>query len=147
VVAVAVDVGQGGDFEVIRQRALGAGAVAAQLGTALLRSRESGASRIHKAALGDPAFTGTAMTRAFSGRRARGLVNGFMRAHPGAPSAYPQINNATRALRREALRRHDPDAVNLWAGVGYRLAEERPAGDIIAAIGLAVESEGAKKIP
>jgi nitronate monooxygenase len=123
--------------------AVRAGAVAAQLGTALLRSPECGASTTYKAALGDPAFTGTAMTRAFSGRRARGLVNGFMLAHPGAPSAYPQINNATRALRREALRRHDPDAINLWAGVGYRQAEERPAGEIITAIGRGMESEGA----
>jgi nitronate monooxygenase len=121
---------------------LGAGAVAAQLGTALLRSPESGASGIYKAALGDPAFATTAMTRAFSGRRARGLVNGFMQAHPGAPSAYPQINNATRALRREAVRRHDAQAINLWAGTGHRLAEDRPAGDIIASIGRAAEPGG-----
>jgi nitronate monooxygenase len=123
--------------------AIGAGAVAAQLGTALLRSPECGASVLHKDALADPAFEATAMTRSFSGRRARGLVNGFMRAHPGAPSAYPQINNATRALRGEAVRRHDSDAVNLWAGTGYRRAEERPAGDIINSIGQAAESGGA----
>jgi nitronate monooxygenase len=117
--------------------AIRAGAVAAQLGTALLRSPESGASGLHKSALADPAFAAMAMTRAFSGRRARGLVNGFMRAHNDAPSAYPQINNATRALRAEAVRRQDPEAVNLWAGTGYRRAEERPAGDIITAIGQA----------
>ena len=112
-----------------------AGAVGASLGTALLRAPESGAHAIHKAALADPAFTGTALTRAFSGRRARGLVNGFMRAHPDAPSGYPYINNATRALRRAAVDRHDPHAINLWAGQGFRLAEERPAADIVARIG------------
>jgi nitronate monooxygenase len=112
-----------------------AGANAAVLGTALLRTPESGASAIHKAALGDPGFAGTALTRAFSGRRARGLVNGFMRAHPDAPSGYPYINNATRALRRAALDRHDPHGINLWAGQGFRLAEERPAADIVARIG------------
>jgi nitronate monooxygenase len=122
--------------------AIGAGAAAVQVGTALLRSPECGASEMYKAALVDPAFAATAMTRSFSGRRARGLVNGFMRAHPGAPSAYPQINNATRALRREAARRGDPDAVNLWAGTGHRRAEERPAGDIIASIGQAAAEAG-----
>jgi nitronate monooxygenase len=122
-----------------------AGAAGAVLGTALLRSPESGAHAIHKAALADPAFTGTALTRAFSGRRARGLVNGFMRAHPDAPSGYPYINNATRALRRAALDRHDPHGINLWAGQGFRLAEERPAADIVARIGAgfdAVEGTG-----
>ena len=112
-----------------------AGAVAAQVGTALLRCPESGASEEHKAALADPSFTATSMTRAFSGRRARGLVNDFMRAHPDAPSAYPAINNATRALRRAALARHDPQAINLWAGQGFRLAPDRPAAEVIAAMG------------
>jgi nitronate monooxygenase len=111
-----------------------AGAVAAQLGTALLRCPESGASEMHKAALADPRFTSTSITRAFSGRRARGLVNDFMRAHPDAPSAYPQINNATRALRQAALSRNDPHATNLWAGQGFGLARARPAAEIIAAL-------------
>jgi nitronate monooxygenase len=112
-----------------------AGAVAAQLGTALLRCPESGAPDVHKAALADPRFRGTAITRAFSGRRARGLVNEFMRAHPDAPSAYPHINNATRALRRASVARHDPHGTNLWAGQGFRLARDRPASEIIRSIG------------
>jgi nitronate monooxygenase len=114
--------------------AIRAGATAAVLGTALLRAPESGAYPIHKAALADPAFNGTALTRAFSGRRGRGLVNDFMRAHPDAPTAYPYINNATRELRRAAVGRRDPQGVNLWAGQGFRLAEERPAADIVARI-------------
>jgi nitronate monooxygenase len=120
---------------------IGAGAVAAQVGTALLRCPESGASGLHKSALSDPAFTETAITRAFSGRRARGLLNAFMRAHPDAPSAYPQINNATRALRRAALARHDPETINMWAGQGYRLAQERPAADVITTIGTQFENQ------
>ena len=105
-----------------------AGAVAAQLGTAFLRCPESGAPDVHKAALSDPRFGATAITRAFSGRRARGLVNDFMRAHPDAPSAYPQINNATRALRRESVARGDPQGTNLWAGQGFRLARRTACG-------------------
>jgi nitronate monooxygenase len=117
-----------------------AGAAAAAIGTALLRCPESGAPALHKAALADPAFSTTALTRAFSGRRARGLVNGFMEAHPDAPSAYPQINNATRALRRAAVARDDPHGTNLWAGVGFRLAQDRPAVDLVAAIGSEYEA-------
>jgi nitronate monooxygenase len=111
-----------------------AGAEAAQLGTAFLLSPESGAHATYKAALADPAFTTTAITRAFSGRRARGLLNQFMIEHPAAPSAYPQINSATRPLRAEAARRGDPQRMSLWAGQGFRRAEPRPAGEIIEKI-------------
>jgi nitronate monooxygenase len=111
------------------------GAAAAVLGTALLRCPESGAAEIYKRALVDPRFSRTAVTRAFSGRRARGLVNDFMRAHADAPSAYPHINNATRALRRASVARGDPDGTNLWAGRGFRQAQDRPAAEIIRAIG------------
>lgn len=90
--------------------ALMAGADAAQLGTAFLRSPESGAHATYKDALADPAFTTTAITRAFSGRRARGLVNQFMLDHPSAPRAYPHINGATRPLRADAARVAIPTA-------------------------------------
>src|SRR5206468_11570312 len=64
---------------------LAAGAVAAQCGTAFLRCPESGAHPVHKAALASPRYTTTALTRAFSGRRARGLVNQFILRHADAP--------------------------------------------------------------
>jgi nitronate monooxygenase len=108
-----------------------AGAEAAQIGTAFLRSPESGAHATYKAALADPAFTTTAVTRAFSGRRARGLLNNFMIEHPSAPRAYPQVNGATRPLRAEAARRGDPHHMSLWAGQGFRRAQARPAGEIV----------------
>jgi nitronate monooxygenase len=110
---------------------LAAGAVAAQCGTAFLRSPESGAHPVHKAALADPRFTATALTRAFSGRPARGLVNRFMLEHAGAPAAYPEINNATRALRAAAAAKGDAQRMSLWAGQGYRAAADRPAADIL----------------
>jgi nitronate monooxygenase len=110
---------------------LAAGATAAQMGTAFLRSDESGAHPLYKDALASPEFTTTALTRAFSGRRARGLVNRFMSEHPSAPRAYPQINSATRPLRAEAARRGDPHGMSLWAGQGYRRADARPAAEIV----------------
>ncbi|MFC3996836.1 nitronate monooxygenase [Nocardiopsis sediminis] len=117
------------------RRMLSAGATAVQLGTAFLRTPESGASQTHKDALADPLFTGTAVTRAFSGRRARSLVNRFLRTHDGiAPGAYPQIHHLTGPLRAAAARAGDADALHLWAGTGYRSAAECPAADIVAAI-------------
>ena len=110
---------------------LAAGAVAAQCGTAFLRCPESGAHPLHKAALADPRYTTTALTRAFSGRWARGLVNEFVRHYAGAPPGYPEINNATRPLRAAAAAKGDPERMSLWAGQGYRSATDRPAGEIV----------------
>jgi nitronate monooxygenase len=108
-----------------------AGAVAAQAGTAFLRCPESGTSPAHQQALTDTRFTSTALTRAFSGRRARSLVNRFMREHEGAPAAYPEVNNATRPLRTAATAAGDADHMSLYAGVGYRRAAALPAGEIV----------------
>jgi nitronate monooxygenase len=110
---------------------LAAGATMVQLGTAFLRCTESGAHPVHKAALADPRFTTTAVTRAFSGRRARSLENEFVRSHQSAPAAYPNINHVTGPLRAAAAAVGDPDHMSLYAGTGFRLAEVAPAGDIV----------------
>ncbi|MGK5629753.1 nitronate monooxygenase [Streptomyces sp. URMC 123] len=111
---------------------LAAGAVAAQLGTAFLACPESGADPLHKRALTDPRFPGTELTRAFSGRPARGLVNRFLRDHgPYAPAGYPQVHHLTTPLRRAAARAGDPEAMALWAGQGHRLARDLPAGRLV----------------
>jgi nitronate monooxygenase len=104
---------------------------AVQCGTAFVRCPESGAHPVYKAALGDARFTETRVTRAFSGRPARGLVNQFVRDHDDAPAAYPEINNATRPLRAAAAARGDSDGMSLWAGQGYRQATDRPAAEIV----------------
>jgi nitronate monooxygenase len=107
-----------------------AGAEAAQLGTAFLRCPEAGTSAVHRQAL--TTDRGTALTRAFSGRRARGLVNRFLAEHTAtAPAAYPQVHHLTTPLRAAARKAGDPDAVNLWAGQGFPLAEELPAGELV----------------
>ncbi|WP_406381299.1 nitronate monooxygenase [Streptomyces sp. NBC_01618] len=111
---------------------LAAGAAAAQLGTAFLVCPESGANLLHKQALTNPLFVRTALTRAFSGRPARGLVNRFMREHgPYAPAAYPQVHCLTAGLRKAAARAGDAQGMALWAGQGHRLARELPAGRLI----------------
>ncbi len=102
-------------------RVLEAGAVAAQLGTAFLLADEAGSSPVHRAALQDPQFTETAVTRAFSGRYARGLRNRFIDEHEAeAPFGYPEIHWMTSPLRQASVRAGDPQAVNVWAGTGFR---------------------------
>jgi nitronate monooxygenase len=116
---------------------LNSGATAAALGTAFLRCPESGAHSLHKAALADPRFSSTAVTRAFSGRPARALVNQFLREHRDAPAGYPEINNATRPLRAGAAAAGDADRMSLYAGLGFRSASDRPAAEIIGELALA----------
>ena len=112
------------------------GADAVQIGTALLLSPEAGTAAVHRAALQDPQFTHTALTRAFSGRTARGLANRFMAAHPDAPAAYPLVNQMTKALRAQAAAASDPHGTSLWAGTGYRSALPEPAAAVVARLGV-----------
>jgi nitronate monooxygenase len=118
---------------------LAAGAAAAQLGTAFLRANEAGTEAAYRDALASP--TPTALTRAFSGRRARGIVNRFLTQHSAdAPRAYPQIHHATSPLRAAARKRGDADGFNLWAGQAHQIAPEGPAAEIVRSI-----SDGARQ--
>lgn len=111
---------------------LAAGAAAAQLGTAFLATTESGAAPVHKQALTNPLFVRTELTRAFSGRPARGLVNRFLREHGRyAPAAYPEIHHLTSPLRKAAAKAKDAQGMALWAGQGHRMARELPAGRLV----------------
>jgi nitronate monooxygenase len=57
-----------------------------------------------------------------------------MREHDAdAPSAYPQVNHLTAPLRAAARAAGDPEAINLWAGQAYALAQERPAAELVRA--------------
>lgn len=112
--------------------ALAAGADAVQLGTAFVATHESGAHELHKRALTDPLYVRTELTRAFSGRPARALVNRFLREHgPYAPAAYPDVHHLTAPLRKAAAKAGDPQGLALWAGQGHRLARDLPAGQLV----------------
>ena len=112
------------------EAARAAGAVSVQAGTAFLLCPEAGTSAPHRQAVarGGP----TAITRAFTGRRARGIVNSFMREHPNAPSAYPHIHYLTAPLRAAARAAGDTERINLWAGTRVDLARAAPAADVVA---------------
>jgi nitronate monooxygenase len=111
---------------------LAAGARAAALGTAFLRCAEAGTSPVHRDALARNGAT--ALTRAFTGRAARGLRNRFMAEHPNAPAAYPEIHHLTAPVRAAGRAAGDPDVVNLWAGQAFELTRAMPAGDLVRAL-------------
>lgn len=109
-----------------------AGATWAALGTAFLGCPEAGTSPTHLGALTDARFTETAMTRAFTGRRARGLVNDFLREYDGsAPRGYPEVHHLTRPLRVASAAAGDPQSVHLWAGTGWQRLRPQPAADLV----------------
>jgi len=114
---------------------LRAGAEAAAVGTVLLCADESGASATHRAALSDPARTRTVITRAFTGRPARGLQNRFIDTYEAlAPLGYPAIHHLTSPLRKAAAAAGEPDLVHLWAGTGYRQARKAPTAEILSGL-------------
>jgi nitronate monooxygenase len=109
---------------------LAAGAAAAQLGTAFLRCPEAGTSAVHRQALAGSAPT--AMTRAFTGRLARGIRNRFLDRHgAAAPAAYPEIHHLTAPLRQAGRTAGDSGLVNLWAGQAYELGRQLPADQLV----------------
>ncbi|MDP7702796.1 MULTISPECIES: nitronate monooxygenase [unclassified Mycobacterium] len=111
------------------------GAVAAQVGTALLLADEAGTHPAYRVALKNPEFDSTVVTRAFSGRYARGLANNFTRLLDHvAPLGYPEVNQMTKPIRAAAIEMEDPHGTNLWAGEGYRETRSGPAADIVTAL-------------
>ena len=118
------------------RRALHAGATAVQVGTALLLAPEAGTSRTYRAALIDPGLTRRVTTRAFTGRTAGAVRNGFVDRHDGhVPPAFPVVDQVTRPLRRAAADAGDTDRIHVWAGSGWRAAQELPAGEIVRELG------------
>ena len=123
--------------------ALEAGASAAVAGTVLLLADEAGTSAVYRAALaaarelspaGSPG-TATVVTRAFTGRPARGLANLFTTRYSAvAPSGYPALHPLTRPSRAAAAAAGDPNRVNLWAGTGFPHATAQPAAQVLTAL-------------
>jgi nitronate monooxygenase len=118
---------------------LAAGAAAAQLGTAFMLCPEAATAPAHRSAIA--ADGDTALTRAFTGRTARGVVNRWLREHADAPSAYPDVHHVTAPMRAAARSQGDADGFHLWAGQAHPLAEEVPAGELVGR--LAAEARAA----
>jgi nitronate monooxygenase len=113
--------------------ALEAGARAVALGTAFMLCPEAGTAPAHRAAIAAPGET--ALTRAFTGRLARGIVNRWMREHEAtAPSAYPDVHHLTARIRAAAREQGDADGFHLWAGQAHELAQPLPAGELVTSL-------------
>ena len=116
--------------------ALALGATAAQMGTAFLVCEEAGVPDAYKSAILEAQESDTRLTRAFSGRPARGIVNRFMQAveDPDAAPAvlpFPYQNALTRPLRTAAGQAGRAEFLSLWAGQGLGMAERLPAGALV----------------
>ncbi|MDQ4035365.1 MAG: nitronate monooxygenase [Chloroflexota bacterium] len=116
---------------------LALGAQAAQLGTAFLTSDEAGIPPAYKQAILDAREDQTRITRAFSGRPARGIVNRLMAdidREPDAILPFPLQNALTRPARNAAADQDRAEFLSLWAGQGVRLARRQPAGQLVERI-------------
>lgn len=112
-----------------------AGADVVQVGTLLLRAHEAGTTGAYRKALCSGRYSDTAVTRAFSGRLARSVRNGFVDRYTGrAPAAYPEVNQLTRSIRAAAAQTGDPEAIALWASPAFAAARECPAADVVGEI-------------
>ena len=112
-----------------------AGAAAAQLGTAFLACPEAGTPQAHKRALMARGAERTAITAAFSGRPARGIVNRYMQEMAGEPPApFPILNAMTRGIRGAAAKAGRTEFMSLWAGQGAPLIRDLAAAELMAAL-------------
>src|SRR5690625_1691006 len=111
------------------QEVLAHGAAAASVGTALLLSNEAGTNPMHRKMLQEDRSGVTQLTRVYSGRVSRSLVNEFMSLE--APAVYPEVNALTVPIKRAAIAAMDPRSTHLFAGTGYLQARTGPAAEIV----------------
>ncbi len=117
--------------------ALALGAEGVQMGTAFLFSEDSGASQLHRDALGGPAAGHTGLTRGFTGRLARGIQNRLMDElnRPGAPHLpYPLQRALVRHLAAPAEAAGRAELIQLWAGQATPLSGNPDAIDFLQTI-------------
>jgi nitronate monooxygenase len=117
--------------------ALTLGASAVQMGTAFLTCEEAGIAACYKEAILSASEDQTRITRAFSGRPARGIANRMLRDYEDAADTtlpFPWQNALTRPLRNESARQSRTDYLSLWAGQGVRSARRTTAAELVRAL-------------
>lgn len=115
--------------------ALALGASAVQMGTAFLACDEAGTNPGVKEALLHATEDQTIITRAFSGRPARGIRNQFIEEWNKSelkPMSFPWHNTLTRPMRRAAAAANNADFQSAWAGQGLRLLRKGSAAAIMS---------------
>ncbi len=104
------------------------------MGSAFLTSEESIAHDVYKEAILQSADTSTTVTRAFSGRYARGIRNTFIEKHEGKEDRlpmYPVQNVLTSKIRQEATKQNKGEYMSLWAGQASSLARVESAQRVV----------------
>lgn len=115
--------------------ALALGADVAQMGTAFLTTDEAGIGDAYKAVLPASRPEQSRVTRAFSGRPARGIVNSFMRDADQLSDdilPYPLQNALTRPMRTAGGKAGNIAVLSLWAGQGAPLARRESTAALVA---------------
>lgn len=110
------------------------GASSVQLGSAFLMTEESSADDLHKAAILNSVETDTVLTKAFSGKSARGISNEFIQKyenHTDQILAYPYQNSLTKNIRKLAKENKDKEFMSLWAGQSVRLSKKQTVKELI----------------
>ena len=110
------------------------GAAGVQPGTAFLTTEEAATSAVHRKALLEANDEDTRLTRAFSGRPARGLSNRYveeMAEHDDEWPDFPLMNTVTAPLRKASTEAGSADFVALWSGQAMQLNRTLPAGELL----------------
>ncbi|MGO3802793.1 NAD(P)H-dependent flavin oxidoreductase [Psychrobacter sp.] len=116
------------------------GAELAQLGTAFLTTDQCGINDTYKQALIDASqgnrSAETRLTRLFSGKLARGLLNNYLRdfaefENANALPPYPQLNAMTKFMRAHAAKNMDAEHLSLWAGQGVSLVKQESTNELL----------------
>ena len=113
------------------------GASAASLGTAFMVTDEAGTPPAHQHMLAEADPRPTVLTRAFSGRTARGITNRFhehVSPHQNHLVPFPALNDMTRKIRQAAGLAGDAEALSLWAGQAYPLVRPMATAHLMAAL-------------
>ncbi len=109
------------------------GASAVQIGTGFLRAPEATTPPSYADRLARTEAHETVVTRAFSGRPGRAVVNAYVRAVMTGPSPapYPIQRGLTAAMRDAAKKAGDAERMQMWAGQSAKLAKSESAGEIV----------------
>jgi len=114
------------------------GASAVQIGTGFLRCPEAKLAPVWADAIGQTLPEQTVVTRAFSGRPGRSIATAYAQAAmaPDAPppAPYPVQRGLTQAMRDAAPRDGTIDRMQAWSGQSARLAQARPAGEVVGGL-------------
>jgi nitronate monooxygenase len=114
--------------------ALTLGAEAVQIGTAFLATEESAAARAHKALILEGGAAHTRLTRAFTGRLARGVVNVAMEELADDFLPFPYQAYLVRPLTVAARAQGRTDISALWSGQAAGLVRHRHAAELLDAL-------------